>query len=109
VTWTTALIYVLAAIAEIGGCFAFWAWWRLGAASSWLLPGTLALVTFAWLLAHVPTDAAGRAYAAYGGIYIVASLFWLWLVERRTPDQWDALGASLCLAGALVVLLGPRP
>ncbi len=64
--------------------------------------------TFAWLLTLVESDAAGRAYAAYGGIYIVASLVWLWGVESVRPDRWDIAGAALCLIGAAVILVGPR-
>ena len=72
----TALIYIAAALAEIGGCFAFWAWLRMGKSPLWLAPGIASLVVFAWLLTRVDSDAAGRAYAAYGGIYICASLLW---------------------------------
>jgi small multidrug resistance family-3 protein len=68
--------------------------------------GSLAL--FAWLLTLSQAALAGRAYAAYGGVYIVASLLWLWAVEGKGPDGWDALGAALCLLGASVILLGPR-
>ncbi|TIT82919.1 MAG: hypothetical protein E5W59_29505, partial [Mesorhizobium sp.] len=63
---------------------------------------------FGLLLALVDTSAAGRAYAAYGGIYIAASLGWLWLVEGVRPDRWDLAGAALCIAGASVILLAPR-
>ncbi|MCH9783081.1 MAG: YnfA family protein, partial [Gammaproteobacteria bacterium] len=59
-------------------------------------------------LSLVDTDYAGRAYAAYGGVYIVMSLLWLWLVEQRAPDRWDLLGATICLLGAGVILFGPR-
>ena len=104
----TALVYVGAAIAEIAGCFAFWAWLRLGKPAWWLVPGVLSLVAFAYLLTLVETDAAGRAYAAYGGIYIVASLFWLWTIEGIHPDRWDVTGSVICLVGAVVILLGPR-
>ncbi|GHC31777.1 YnfA family protein [Aidingimonas halophila] len=104
----TLLIYVAAAIAEIAGCFAFWAWWRLDKSILWLLPGMGSLVLFAWLLSLSSADYAGRAYAAYGGIYILVSLLWLWIVEQRTPDQWDFMGVTLCLAGAGVILLAPR-
>lgn len=105
-TW---LYYLAAAIAEIAGCFAFWSWAKLGRSPLWLAPGLACLVLFALLLTRVDSDAAGRAYAAYGGIYIAASLAWLWLVEHRAPDRWDLLGAALCLIGAGVILLGPRP
>jgi small multidrug resistance family-3 protein len=104
----TALIYLLAAGAEIAGCFAFWAWLRLGKSVWWVAPGMASLALFAWLLTRVEADAAGRAYAAYGGVYIAASLLWLWLVEQRAPDRWDLLGGGLCLVGAAVILLGPR-
>ncbi len=104
----TALIYIAAALAEIGGCFAFWAWLRLGKSIWWLAPGILSLVLFACLLTLVPSDAAGRAYAAYGGVYIAASLAWLWAMEGVRPDRWDVAGAALCLIGAAVILFGPR-
>jgi small multidrug resistance family-3 protein len=104
-TW---LIYALAALAEIAGCFAFWAWIRLDRSPLWLLPGMLSLALFAYLLTRVDSEAAGRAYAAYGGVYIVASILWLWFVEHRTPDRWDVVGASVCLVGAGIILLGPR-
>jgi small multidrug resistance family-3 protein len=104
-TW---LIYALAALAEIAGCFAFWAWIRLDRSPIWLIPGLISLALFAYLLTRVESDVAGRAYAAYGGVYIVASILWLWFVEQRTPDQWDVLGASVCLAGAAIILFGPR-
>ncbi len=104
----TALIYIAAALAEIGGCFAFWAWLRLSKSVWWIFPGTVSLVLFAWLLTLVPSEAAGRAFAAYGGVYIVASLAWLWAVEGTRPDRWDVAGAVLCLIGAAVILFGPR-
>ncbi|MDS9468458.1 YnfA family protein [Paracoccus sp. MBLB3053] len=101
-------IYVLAALAEIAGCFAFWAWLRLDRSPLWLLPGMLSLALFAWLLTRIDTDFAGRAYAAYGGIYVLASLVWLWLTEGQVPTRWDLLGGGLCVLGAAVVLVGAR-
>jgi len=90
----TLLIYPLAALAEIAGCFAFWAWLKLDRSPLWLAPGLVALALFAWLLTLVPSDAAGRAYAAYGGVYIAASLAWLWLIEGQRPDRFDLTGAA---------------
>lgn len=104
----TPLAYMAAAIAEIAGCFAFWAWLRLDKPAWWLAPGILSLMLFAWLLTLVESAAAGRAYAAYGGVYIVAALAWLWSVEGVRPDRFDLLGAALCLAGAVVIIAGPR-
>ena len=102
------LLYALAALAEIAGCFAFWAWLRLGKSVFWLIPGVASLIAFAWLLTQVEVPAAGRAYAAYGGIYIAASLAWLWLAEDIRPDRWDLTGAIICLIGASVIVLAPR-
>jgi small multidrug resistance family-3 protein len=83
----TIAAYIGAAIAEIAGCFAFWGWLRLDKPVWWLLPGIVSLALFAYLLTLVESAAAGRAYAAYGGIYIASSLAWLWLVEGVRPDR----------------------
>lgn len=104
----TVLVYAAAALAEIAGCFAFWAWLRLGKSALWTLPGLAALAAFAGLLTLVEAPAAGRAFAAYGGVYIAASLGWLWAVEGVRPDRWDLMGGSLCLIGAAAILAGPR-
>lgn len=101
-------VYIGAALAEIAGCFAFWTWARGGASMLWLVPGLGALAAFAWLLTLSPAGMAGRAFAAYGGVYIAASLAWLWAVEGQRPDRWDLIGASLCLIGAGAILFGPR-
>lgn len=103
-----ALLYPLAALAEIAGCFAFWSWLRLGRSPWWLVPGVAALLFFAWALTWSPADQAGRAFAAYGGVYIVASLGWLWLVEGVRPDPFDLAGSLLCIAGAATILFAPR-
>ncbi|MDN2568526.1 YnfA family protein [Aquibium sp. A9E412] len=104
----TAAAYLGAAIAEIAGCFAFWAWLRLDKPAWWLLPGLVSLAVFAWLLTLAEVGAAGRAYAAYGGVYIASSLAWLWLVEGVRPDRWDVVGASICLVGAAIIVAAPR-
>lgn len=106
--FSVVAIYSGAALAEIAGCFAFWAWLRNGQSVWWIVPGVALLIAFAWLLTLVPTEAAGRAYAAYGGVYIAASLAWMWAVEKTRPDTWDLLGAAICVAGAAVILLAPR-
>lgn len=105
--WTIPT-YVLAAFAEIGGCFAFWAWLRMGKTPLWLVPGMVSLALFAWALTRIDAALAGRAYAAYGGIYILASLVWMWAVEGARPDRWDAIGAAICVLGAMVIIFGPR-
>lgn len=104
----TIVVFVAAAVAEIAGCFAFWAVVRDGAPTTWLVPGLVALIAFAWLLTQADVAFAGRAYAVYGGIYIVASLVWFWGIERHPPDRWDIIGAAVAIAGALIILCAPR-
>lgn len=103
-----AAVYVPAALAEIAGCFSFWAWLRMGKSAGWLVPGSLSLALFAWLLTLSPADSAGRSYATYGGVYIVASLLWGWIMEGARPDRWDILGAVVAVVGAAIILFGPR-
>jgi small multidrug resistance family-3 protein len=93
--------YLIAALGEIGGCFAFWAWLRMKRSPLWTIPGVISLILFALALTRVDSANAGRAYAAYGGIYILSSLLWLWAVENTRPDRWDVLGAA-------IILFGPR-
>jgi small multidrug resistance family-3 protein len=100
--------YLIAALGEIGGCFSFWAWLRMQKSPLWTIPGVLSLVFFAVALTRIDSTNAGRAYAAYGGIYILSSLLWLWIVEKTRPDQWDVIGAGVCLVGAAIILFGPR-
>ena len=100
--------HALAAICEIGGCFGFWAWLRLQRSPLWLIPGVGALVLFAFALTRIETANAGRAYAAYGGVYILASIIWLWAIEGVVPDRWDRIGAAISLLGAAIILAGPR-
>lgn len=103
-----AIYYAAAAAAEIAGTFAFWAWLRLDRSILWIAPGIAALILFAFLLTRVDVPLAGRAFAAFGGVYIAGSLLWLWLVEGARPDRWDTLGGAICLAGAAIILYGPR-
>jgi small multidrug resistance family-3 protein len=105
---TSFAAFAGAALAEIAGCFAFWAWLRLGRSAWWLVPGLASLALFAVLLTRAESTAAGRAYAAYGGVYVAASLLWLWGIEGVRPDRWDLIGAAVVLAGAAVILFGPR-
>ncbi len=108
-TYVSALgVYIAAGFAEIAGCFAFWSWLRLGRSPLWLAPGVASLILFAVLLTRIDSDTAGRAYAAYGGVYITASLLWMRLVEGRAPDRWELIGAVVCLVGAALILFGPR-
>jgi len=100
------LLYLAAAFFELVGSYAVWAVVRLGKSPLWLLGGVGALLVFTYLLTRIDTDAAGRTYAAYGGIYILASLVWLWKVDGMRPDVFDVVGVGLSVAGAMVILLG---
>lgn len=102
------VIYIGAAVAEIAGCFAFWAWLRMDRSIVWLAPGMISLALFGYLLTLVDAQNAGRTYAAYGGIYIICALIWLWRVEGVVPDRWDMVGAAICLLGSAIILWAPR-
>jgi small multidrug resistance family-3 protein len=101
-------LFALTAFAEIGGCYAAYAVLRLGRHPTWLLAGGASMALFAWLLTLHPVEGAGRIYAAYGGVYIAASLVWLRCVEGLIPDRWDIAGSCICLLGAAVIMLAPR-
>ena len=101
------LLYLLAALAEIAGCFSFWSWRRLGQSPLWLLPGMASLAAFAFLLTLVDSSAAGRAYAAYGGVYIAVALAWLWTVDGIRPTAWDVAGVLAALAGMAIIMFQP--
>lgn len=102
------LLYIAAAFFEIFGCFAFWNHIRLNKSWWWLVPGIVSLLLFAFVLAKVEAEFAGRAYAIYGGIYIAASLLWLYFAEHHMPDKWDIAGALISIVGALIILFHPR-
>ena len=104
----TLLAFVGAAILEIAGCFSFWAWLRLSKSVIWIIPGTFSLILFAFLLTLVEADFAGRAYATYGTIYIIASILWMWGTEGNTPDRFDIIGSLICLIGAAIIFFAPR-
>jgi small multidrug resistance family-3 protein len=100
-------LFGVTAVAEIAGCYAIYAWFRLGKPVWWLIPGVAGLLLFAWMLT-LHTGPAGRIYAAYGAIYIAASVVWMWAIERQRPDLWDVFGALVCLIGAGIIYFGPR-
>ena len=102
----TIAAYIGAAFAEIAGCFAFWAWLKLGKSPLWLAPGVLSLAAFAWLLTLHPT-AAGRTYAAYGGMYIAVALLWLRIIDGIALTRWDIAGAGVALVGMVIIALQP--
>lgn len=104
-TW---MWFFIAALFEIAGCYAAWMWLRLGRSAWWLAPGGISLAIFAIVLTRVDTGYAGRAFAAYGGVYIVSSLAWLAIVERTPPRVTDIAGAIVCLLGAGIIVFGAR-
>ena len=102
----TLLLYVATALAEIVGCYLPWLWLKQGRSIWLLLPAALSLALFAWLLT-LHDSAAGRVYAAYGGVYIGVALAWLWAVDGVRPTAWDCAGVAVALAGMAVIVLQP--
>lgn len=98
--------YALTAVAEVVGCYLVFLWCKGGRSPLLLAGAAAALAAFAWLLSVHPN--AGRAYAAYGGVYVATAVAWGWLVEKQVPDRWDVIGATLSLVGMATIALGPR-
>ena len=105
---SSMMAFGIAAFCEIAGCFAVWSYFRLGRPAWVMVPGAALLLLFAYALTRVDAAFAGRAYAAYGGIYVVASVVWLRIAEGVRPDRWDILGALVCLSGTLIIVFGKR-
>jgi small multidrug resistance family-3 protein len=100
-------LFVATAVAEIVGCYLPYLWLRKAAPVWVLIPAALSLALFVWLLTLHP-HAAGRVYAAYGGIYVAMALVWLWLIDGVRPDRWDILGVAVTLAGMAIIFFPPR-
>jgi len=100
-------LFVLTALAEIIGCYLPYLWLKEGKSVWLLLPAGFSLAAFAWLLTLHP-QAAGRVYAAYGGVYISVALVWLWLVDAIRPSMTDWIGVAVCLLGSAIIIFGPR-
>lgn len=103
----TFALFVLTAVAEIAGCYCVYLWLVRGGAWWLIVPAALALGVFAWLLTLHPT-AAGRVYAAYGGVYVATAIFWLWLIDGVKPTLWDYAGALICIIGMCIIMFAPR-
>jgi len=103
----TFALFALTAVAEIVGCYLPYLWLRQGKSIWLLVPAALSLGLFAWLLSLHPT-AAGRVYAAYGGVYIGTAILWLWLVDKIRPTGWDLLGSAVALLGMAIIMFAPR-
>ena len=100
-------LFVATAVAEIVGCYLPYLWLKQGKSPWLVIPAAISLAVFAWLLAQHPT-AAGRVYAAYGGVYIGVAILWLWLVDKVQPSATDWVGAAVCLIGMAIIMFGPR-
>lgn len=101
-------IFFVAAFFEILGCYSFWMVYKLEKPSYWIIIGIISLITFAYLLTKVNLEFAGRAYAIYGGIYIISSLLWLYFVEKQGFNKWDIFGSAIIFIGILVIFLGNK-
>lgn len=101
-------LFLLTALAEIAGCYLPWLWLRQDKSIWLLVPAALSLALFAWLLSLHPA-AAGRVYAAYGGVYILVAIGWLWAVDGIRPTVWDLTGSAVALAGMAIIMFAPRP
>ena len=104
---STLGLFIVTALAEITGCYLPYLWLRKQGSPWLLLPAVASLAVFAWLLTLHPT-AAGRTYAAYGGVYVVTALLWLWLMDGIRPDRWDIVGGAVTLAGMAIIAFAPR-
>lgn len=103
----TGLLFIVTAVAEILGCYLPYLWLRQGYSAWLLVPGALSLAAFVWLLSLHPT-AAGRVYAAYGGVYVSVAIAWLWAVNGVRPTAWDITGSLITLTGMSIIILGAR-
>lgn len=103
----TVMLFVATALAEIVGCYLPYLWLRQDKSMWLLLPAALSLALFVWLLSLHPT-AAGRVYAAYGGVYIAVAIGWLWAVDGLRPTMWDVLGSLVALLGMAIIIFAPR-
>jgi small multidrug resistance family-3 protein len=101
-------LFVITAFAEIVGCYLPYLWLKQQRSAWLLVPAACSLAVFAWLLSLHPT-AAGRVYAAYGGVYITVAILWLWFVDSVRPTLWDVVGVAVCLLGMAIIIWGARP
>lgn len=103
----TFALFAITAVAEIVGCYLPYLWLKQGKSILLLIPAAASLALFAWLLSLHPT-AAGRVYAAYGGIYIAVAILWLWVVDGIKPTTWDLVGSGVAILGMAIIMFAPR-
>lgn len=104
----SAFIFFIAGLSEIGGGYLIWLWLREGRPSYFGLIGGLILILYGIIATFQQFPAFSRVYAAYGGVFIVMSVFWGWIVDRKSPDTYDIVGTLICLIGVSVMLFAPR-
>ncbi|TCC04956.1 YnfA family protein [Kribbella soli] len=104
----SVVLFVLAAVAEIGGAWLIWQGWREHRGLLWIAGGIVALGAYGFVATFQPDPHFGRILAAYGGIFVAGSLTWGMLVDHFKPDRYDLLGATICLLGVLVIMYAPR-
>ncbi len=103
----TFVLFLITALAEIIGCYLPYLWLNQNKSIWLLIPASISLAIFAWLLTLHPAT-AGRVYAAYGGVYICVAIFWLWAVDGIKPTNWDLVGAAVALIGMSIIMFAPR-
>lgn len=104
----TLTLFVVTALAEIVGCYLPWLWLNKSAPLWVLAPAAASLALFVWLLSLHPA-AAGRVYAAYGGVYVAVAILWLWAIDGIRPTLWDLTGAAVAIGGMAIIAFAPRP
>ncbi|MEV0390412.1 YnfA family protein [Nonomuraea sp. NPDC050643] len=101
-------LFLLAALAEIGGAWLVWQGWREERGLLWIGAGVLALAAYGFVATFQPEAHFGRVLAAYGGVFVAGSLLWGMVADGFRPDRWDVIGALICLAGVAVIMYAPR-
>lgn len=101
------MLFVVAGLCEIGGGYGVWLWLRGNRTIAFAIAGAVLLILYGVIPTLQPAN-FGRVYAAYGGVFVVLSIFWGWLIDRVPPDRFDILGGSICLAGIMVIMYAPR-
>lgn len=102
------IIFILAGLAEIGGGYLVWLWLRESKPVWYGIAGSLILVIYGVIPTLQNFPSFGRVYAAYGGVFVVIAVLWGWLIDKKTPDFYDWLGAVVCLVGVGIILWAPR-
>jgi small multidrug resistance family-3 protein len=102
------LLFVLAALAEIGGAWLIWQGWREHRGAVWIAGGILALGGYGFVATFQPGPHFGRILAAYGGVFVAGSLVWGTIADHFRPDRYDLIGAGICVLGVAVIMYAPR-